>query len=94
MNEYQKLLLKEVKKLFSYEAISPAYNRYALTLQRAKVLKDLEYNGTKILSGNTYSKVIVSTNGKISFYRYDKDLEPETTIFDCFSPIELNNIED
>ena len=94
MNEHQKLLLNEVKKLFSYEAISPAYNRYALTLQRAKVLKDLNYEGITILSGNTYSKVIVSTNGKISFYRYDKDLEPEKTLFNCFPPIELNNIED
>lgn len=94
MNRHQNLLLDVVKKLFSYETVSPAYNMYALTLQRAKLLKDLEYEQHKILAGNTFSKVVVSTNGKISFYRYDKDLEPETTLYGCFKPIELNDIEE
>lgn len=94
LNNHQNLLLKEVKKLFTYEEISPAYNMYALTLRRAKLLKDLEYEDTKILAGNTFSKVVVSTNGKISFYRFDKDDEPEKTLFNCFLPIELNKFEE
>lgn len=90
MNFYQKSLLKTVKKLFSYDGISPAYNMYALTLLQAKLLVDLEDENqlNVIPAGNSYSKVVVSTNGKINLYRYENDDTPEKTLTGCFEPIQ------
>lgn len=90
MNDHQKALLKVAKKLFSYDGVSPAYNMYALTLSQAKLLKDLddENHLEKIIAGNSYAKVVITTNGKIEFYRFEGDEAPEKTLIGCFEPIQ------
>lgn len=89
MNYHQEELVKVAKKIFSYDGILPAYNRYAITLKQAKLLKDLEDNGSleKFVAGNSFDRVVITTNGKIDFFRFTSDENPEKTFYGCFEPI-------
>lgn len=97
MNYHQRELLKVAKKFFSYDGVQPAYNMYALTLKQARLLKDLndENELEKIMAGNTYAKVVLTTNGKIEFYRFEGDEYAEKTLIGCFEPIQKDyDLED
>ena len=89
LNSYQEALLKVIKKFFSFDGVLPAFNRYALTLKQATLLKDIsdENNLLQYPAGNSFDKVVVSTNGKIDFYRFPSDEEVEKTLYGCFEPI-------
>lgn len=89
MNFHQEELLKIAKKLFSFDGVLPAYNRYAITLKQAKLLKDLEDTGSleKFVAGNSFDRVVITTNGKIDFYRFPSDENPEKSFYGCFEPI-------
>lgn len=89
MNKHQEKLLNVVKKLFSYNGVYPAFNMYAITLKQASPLVDIEDENklNRVLVGNNFDKVIVTTNGKIEFFRFEHDTEPEAVLLNCFEHI-------
>lgn len=89
LNSYQESLLKVAKKFFSFDGVLPAFNSYALTLKQATLLKNItdENNLLQYPIGNSFDRVVISTNGKIDFYRFPSDEEVEKTLYGCFEPI-------
>jgi hypothetical protein len=66
-------------------------------LKQARLLKDLEDENDlgKIMAGNTYAKVVLTTNGKIEFFRFEGDDYAEKTLIGCFEPIQKDyDLED
>ena len=95
MNHHQEELIKVAKKMFAYDGVLPAFNMYAITLKQAKVLKDMQDENELegILAGNTFAKVVMTTNGKIEFFRFENDEVAEKTLIGCFEPI-VKDMED
>lgn len=95
MNAHQRALLRFVKKLFTFDGVTPASNMYGLSLRQAKLKNDIsDENGLNtILAGNSFAKVCVYTNGKIEFFRFENDEIAESTLLGCFEPIQKDDEE-
>lgn len=89
LNYHQEELLNIAKKIFSFDGVLPAYNRYAITLKHATLLNDIEDTGSqeKYIVGNSFDRVVITTNGKIDFYRFPSDENQEKSFYGCFEPI-------
>ena len=77
LNLYQKKLIDTAKKYFIYDGVFSGYNQYSVTLQNVTTLKNIE----EIEKNSYFDKIIMSTNGKIDFYKYNIDVDsPVATI--------------